>query len=502
MTIHEIREKELENCRNHLLYFVRSYGHIEDRDSLEVVVPFELWDAQADALEKFRTHRRSIVLKARQLGISWLVLHYAAWMMLRPHKSIIGLSENEEKAKELVRRMADVILTNMPELIAKKGEIPKGWKGLWFESTALSVTVHFPDGSESMFKCFPSSENAGRSFTADLIIFDEWAFQQFDRQIYGAALPAINRPNGGQIIGVSTIKRGSLFEELWVDPNNTYCKIFIPWYADPKRDEKWYEDTKADLPDPATMTAEYPATVEEALTVPGGAYFPEVSDDSIITKDELTGKKVTYFFMDYGLDKLAAYWANRDAYGNSQIIHEHYESNLTVGEAAAVIINLTGRLYIEKSITRVVQYLAPPDLWNRHSDTGKSTAILFHEQGINLTKVNNDIEAGCYAMKELLKHQPGMKSRLTVLGNAAPNLVRSLKKIQRDEKRPNVYAKEPHELTHAVDALRYYSIYWTNPAIDEAAINRKPWREDMYEDYENASEEDKKMLIERWGEPA
>ena len=498
MTFQELREKEINNCREKLLYFVRTYGHIEDRDSDEVVVPFELWDAQAEALEKFRDNRRSIVLKARQLGISWLVLHYGLWVMLRPNKSVIGLSENEAKAKELVRRMV-VILRNIPELFAKKGEAPLG--GMWYESTALSVTIHFDKG-ESTFTCFPSSENAGRSFTADLIIFDEWAFQQFDREIYGAALPAINRPNGGQIIGVSTIKRGSLFEELYTDPNNTYCKIFIPWYADPKRNEKWYEDTKKDLPDPATMTAEYPATVEEALTVPGGAYFPEVEESSIITNDEMMGKKSTYFFMDYGLDKLACYWVNRDIYGNHQIVHEHYQSNLTVGEAASLIFNLTNRLYLEKSISRVVRYLAPPDLWNRHSDTGKSTAILFSEQGISLTKTNNDIQAGCYAMKEILKHEPGMKSKLTILRNCAPNLVRCLRKIQRDEKRPNIYAKEPHELTHAVDALRYYSIYWTHPAEEDLPRNRVEWREDQYEDYENASDEEKKMLIERWGEPA
>jgi hypothetical protein len=159
-------------------------------------------------------------------------------------------------------------------------------------------------------------------------------------------------------------------------------------------------------------------------------------------------------------------------------------------------------LYLEKSISRVVRYLAPPDLWNRHSDTGKSTAILFSEQGISLTKTNNDIQAGCYAMKELLKHEPGMKSKLTILRNCAPNLLRCLKKIQRDEKRPNIYAKEPHELTHSVDSLRYLAIYWTHPAEEDLPRNRVEWREDQYEDYENASDEEKKMLIERWGEPA
>ena len=35
------------------------------------------------------------------------------------------------------------------------------------------------------------------------------------------------------------------------------------------------------------MTQEYPATIEEALAVPGGAYFPEVNAANTITKQYL-----------------------------------------------------------------------------------------------------------------------------------------------------------------------------------------------------------------------
>jgi len=76
-----------------------------------------------------------------------------------------------------------------------------------------------------------------------------------------------------------------------------------------------------------------------------------------------------------------------------------------------------------------------------------------------------------------------------------------LKKIQHDEKRPNIYAKKPHELTHSVDAARYYAIYWTNPAVNASKGKKRKWRRDQWEDYENASQEDKRYLIELWGEP-
>ena len=205
--------------------------------------------------------------------------------------------------------------------------------------------------------------------------------------------------------------------------------------------------------------------------------------------------------LDYGLDKLAAYWILRDAFGNSQIIHEEYESNLIISAAADRILRVTRDLIEREEIMKVEQYLAPPDLWNRSQETGKSRAILFAEAGLSLTKVNNDIAAGCTAMKELLIHGEGQKSKLTILDNCAPNLLMCLKKVQTDAKKPNMYAKEPHDLTHDLDALRYYSIYWTHGAVNPTEKKRTKWRKDQWEDYRNASVEDRKYLISIWGEP-
>jgi hypothetical protein len=50
----------------------------------------------------------------------------------------------------------------------------------------------------------------------------------------------------------------------------------LPWSADPRRDAEWYARTERDL-GPLIMQ-EYPATVEEALTIPGGSYFPEFKE--------------------------------------------------------------------------------------------------------------------------------------------------------------------------------------------------------------------------------
>jgi len=497
--LNDLRENEIAYCSSHIVYFVEEYGHIEDRNAPEIVVPFKLWNEQKQALNDMVSHKWTIILKARQLGISWLVLHYAVWVMLcHTGRSVIGLSKSETEAKELVRRMV-LILRNMKFLIREKTD-RSGWTGAWFESNALSVTIHFPGKSDSTFQCFASGENAARSFTADLIIFDEWAFQQFDRSIWTAALPVVNRPLSGQVIGVSTIQRGSLFEELYTTPDNGFHKIFIPWYADPTRTQEWYDQTMK-LSGKAAMWAEYPASVEEALDVPGGRFFEEVSDDSILSDTRLTQNTVCYVAMDYGLDMLACYWILRDAFGNSQIIHEEYEPNLIISAAADRIMRVTQELIDREEISRVEQYLAPPDLWNRSQETGKSRAILFGECGLYLTKVNNDFKAGCMAIKENTAHGEGQKSKLTIYRKCAPNLLNSLKKIQHDEKKPDIYAKDPHDLTHSVDGLRYYCIYWTHGGREKKADNRKKWRKDQWEDYKNANAADRKYLISIWGEP-
>ena len=267
--VDEIRNSEIDYCRNNIEYFIDNYGHIEDKDAEELIQPFVMWKEQREALQSIMAHKMNVILKARQLGFSWLVMHIVAHLILTSSgKTAIGLSKTEEEAKELVRRLK-VILTWMPELVADKDFLPPNWNGPVFRSTALTLTIMFPDNTESVFKALASSPGAGRSFTANLIVFDEWAFQQFAREIWQAGFPTINRPSGGKVIGLSTIERGSLFEEIFTSPDNGFNKIFIPWYADPRRDNDWYEKTKRALGD--LITAEYPATIEEALMVPGGA---------------------------------------------------------------------------------------------------------------------------------------------------------------------------------------------------------------------------------------
>ena len=191
--------------------------------------------------------------------------------------------------------------------------------------------------------------------------------------------------------------------------------------------------------------------------IPGGTYFEEFRTDvHVVSPFVIPSHWKRYRFMDYGLDMLAHYWAAIDTQGNAWIYKELYESNLIISDAAKRIVELTNE--------KIELTYAPPDLWNRRQETGKSAAELFRENGVVLHKASNDRVQGWLNVKEWLKpfqvkdEQTGelvTTARIKIFKNCV-NLIRTLPQLQHDEKDPNDVANEPHEITHAPDGLRYF----------------------------------------------
>ncbi len=184
-----------------------------------------------------------------------------------------------------------------------------------------------------------------------------------------------------------------------------------------------------------------------------GQFFGEFDRKIHVVKPfEIPNHWRRYMAMDYGLDMLACYWAAFDIQGRGYIYRELYQSGLTVSEAAARIKSASP---VEE---KVFLRFAPPDLWGRGADTGKSIAELFAEQGIVLSRVSALREAGWLNLKEWLKpfadERGEMVARLRIFDSCS-NLIRTLPALCYDKHNPNDAAIHPHELTHAPDAIRY-----------------------------------------------
>lgn len=197
-----------------------------------------------------------------------------------------------------------------------------------------------------------------------------------------------------------------------------------------------------------------------------GQYFAEFDRNiHVCTPFEIPKNWKIYRTRDYGLDMCATYWIAMDWRMHIYIYKELYESNLIVSEAARKINEMTTE--------NIITDYAPPDLWNRNKDTGKSTADIFAENGQYLTKADNNRVSGWLAVHEWLKiykDEQGQKtSRVHIFSNCV-NLIRTLPAVQIDDKNPSDVASEPHELTHAPDAFRYFCTMWQAPMIKKTTL--------------------------------
>lgn len=187
-----------------------------------------------------------------------------------------------------------------------------------------------------------------------------------------------------------------------------------------------------------------------------GQYFDEFRRDiHVIEPFVLPAHWKRYVSIDYGLDMLAGLWIAIDEHMHAYVYKELYEPNLIISVA-------TERMKQVNGDDRVSVWYAPPDLWNRRQETGKSAADIFRENGVMLYKDNNNRVNGWYAVKEWLKPyevvdeqtgKPIKTADIKIFSNCT-NLIRTLPQLQHDESDPNDVANEPHELTHAPDALR------------------------------------------------
>ena len=102
-------------------------------------------------------------------------------------------------------------------------------------------------------------------------------------------------------------------------------------------------------------------------------------------------------------------------------------------------------------------------------------------------------------LKELLRCEGG-EARLRIF-SSAEEIIRCLPALSVDKIRPTDCANEPHEITHAPDALRGFAIFYARPAEEKSQSVRRIWTEDMWEDYDGAKEEEKNYLKRKYGEP-
>lgn len=239
-----------------------------------------------------------------------------------------------------------------------------------------------------------------------------------------------------------------------------------------------------------------------------GQFFSEFNKDvHVVAPHRLPQKYRLYRAIDYGLDMFACLHIAIDDMGKVYVIHEIHQSNLIVSDAAKLMLTATKALGFSEQDIELT--LAPGDLWNRNPHTGRSTADIMYDNGVILTEVSRDRIQGWLCVKELMRVFDGtneqngdpIKCANIEIFDVCHNLITNLPLAQFDTTKQNDMATEPHEITHILDALRYFAIYWVSGPKDEnrAKQFKMKWTDDMIEDYYNGNNYVKMRMVELYG---
>lgn len=355
--------------------------------------------------------------------------------------------------------------------------------------------IYFTNGSTIIFGHFNSYNSAFQEYQGqeyDWIFIDEATqFTEQEFRLLGGCLRGVNEfpkrmyltcnPGG---VGHRWVKR------LFVDRDfKTDCEN-----AEENEDPNDYEFIQATVDDNTALMkseggrdylkqlSQLPENIRAAHRYGdweglSGNYFPEFSEGKHTCEAfPLPRWWRRYRALDYGLDMLACYWFAVDETGRVWCYRELKQKDLVVSDAARMILENTG---INEHIDIT---FAPPDLWSRTKDSGKSMAELFMTNGVPLVKASNNRVQGWLQVKEFLKDSPDGKPGLMFFRNCT-GIIEDIQAIQADEKNPNDCAKEPHDITHSNDAIRYFCVSRSLPGEMEK-VREEP-DDEPEEDYEN-----------------
>lgn len=267
-------------------YFIDEYVSINDEGE-RGWIPFKLWrgrakpgggevcEGQWDVLKLLFCHGRVSILKARQLGITWLCLACILWhVVFRPGVTVMLYSLRETEARALLRRLRGMY-RSLPD----------------FFKAGLRVEVHNESswGFTNGTRVEAFSTESGDSYQASIVLIDEATLVHNLGRLLGRIKPVVDSVEGGQLWLVSRSNKDDplnafnrIFEagyeryRLW-DGEGVYpfgwtkwAGIFLPWWVAPYRDTDWYEGERAyaerETGHYDDLFSMYPNSVQEALS--------------------------------------------------------------------------------------------------------------------------------------------------------------------------------------------------------------------------------------------
>lgn len=295
-------EAEIRRCADGydgFIYWCRTYVRIVDKRSRRLI-PFELFALQSSVARDLFDGLWLWILKARQLGLTWLIAAYCLWMAtFRPGFQALVLNQSLPYAVDFLDRVK-LMYSQLPSFLRSK------------LAKSNDRMIRFGTGDMSEIRALAGSKKSARSMTADLLVADEAAYIEYLDMALAAATPALEIA-GGQIVGLSTSDGPTgafyeTFEAARVNPDdrgvgaNGFKPIFFSWRERPGRDEAWYARESARFAHlgPHHVKHEYPDTPDEAWEYAEGKVYAQFENDRHVGRIEIPDSADRYRAIDWG----------------------------------------------------------------------------------------------------------------------------------------------------------------------------------------------------------
>ena len=153
-----------------------------------------------------------IIMKARQLGMSWVIaLEGLLHALARPYQTILFVSSGEEAAKRILQYVYSFIYG-----------MPAKPRLLTHSLTECRFLNH------SRIVSLPNNDRTVRGYRAHKVYCDEFAALMNDSEILAAIQPSISR--GGDMTILSTPRgRANRFWDIWDDDDSGFSRHRVSW---------------------------------------------------------------------------------------------------------------------------------------------------------------------------------------------------------------------------------------------------------------------------------
>lgn len=281
--------EELRKCKEDILYFAYNYCDIQTHTGImKIKDTAGLRDFQEQILLSFDENRLNILMASRQIGKSVTSAIFILWFTLfNPEKTALIVADNFVTTKELIDKLK-ISLEGLP-FFMKPG-------------IKLVNSGNIKFDTDSRIVARTTTKKSGIGLTVNLLYMDEFAHidpAKLD-EFYRAVFPTVTADPNAKVIITSTPNGKNKFWDIWTDAiegTSNYVPMRVDWWQVPGRDEKWKQDTIADLGSIEDFNQEY-----------GLQFFS--SDQLLLGSNELKrlyNIKVDYEHSRFALDEDRAY---------------------------------------------------------------------------------------------------------------------------------------------------------------------------------------------------